>query len=150
MDRAHNAPVLAVHVDDRPPPAVSIEILLSLYGSGGWDRKYFRGPWSVQRRLTVPVAGNVRLLEVFRPNFREMPPFRIQEARISSDKIDQDPTRGTLRSSVVHSPGGASSNPLAWLASLGPGGASATPPVGIVQSMDARGWYCGATWVAGC
>ncbi len=49
MDRAHNAPVLAVHVDVRPPPTVSIETHLFRYGSGGWGRKYLRGPRSVQR-----------------------------------------------------------------------------------------------------
>ena len=30
MDRAHNAPVLAVHVDVRPPPGVSIDTPLIL------------------------------------------------------------------------------------------------------------------------
>ena len=39
MDRAHNAPVLAVHIDVRPPPGVSIDTPLVLYGSGGWGRK---------------------------------------------------------------------------------------------------------------
>jgi hypothetical protein len=34
-------------------------------------------------------------------------------------QFDSEPPEGTLRSSVVHSPGRASSNPLAWLASIG-------------------------------
>jgi hypothetical protein len=38
-DRAHNAPVLAVHVDDRPTPGVSIDTPLLPCGSGGWGRK---------------------------------------------------------------------------------------------------------------
>ena len=55
-DRAHNAPVLAVHVDDRPTPGVSIDTPLFLCGSGGWGRK-------VSQWLTVrssPHSGNVR------------------------------------------------------------------------------------------
>jgi hypothetical protein len=38
-----------------------------------------------------------------------------------SYQFDSEPPEGTLRSSVVHSPGRASSNPLAWLASTLPG-----------------------------
>ena len=48
-----------------------------------------------------------------------------------SYQFDSGPPDGTLRSSVVHSPGRASSNPLAWLASLlGP----------ILAREPARSW----------
>ena len=47
MDRAHNAPVLAVHVDVRPPPGVSIDSPLFLHPTAsmqvcaaGVDRSY--------------------------------------------------------------------------------------------------------------
>ena len=47
MDRAHNAPVLAVHVDVRPPPGVSIDTPLLLHPiasmqvcAAGVDRSY--------------------------------------------------------------------------------------------------------------
>ena len=39
-------------------------------------------------------------------------------------QFDSEPPEGTLRSSVVHSPGRASSNPLAWLASIAPAAAA--------------------------
>ncbi len=115
MDRAHSAlvlaaSVLAVHVDVRPPPGVSIDTPL-LLGSGGRGRKleYLRGSRSVLRDSTsnVRTAARRDISESF---------------FLSGLAIEQDPTGGsTLRSSVVHSPGRASSNPmspLAWLASL--------------------------------
>jgi hypothetical protein len=70
LDRAHNAPVLAVHVDVRPPPAVSIEPPLFLYGSGGWGRKYLRGSQSVLRdtQATCELPGEIFLESYFLPD----------------------------------------------------------------------------------
>ena len=102
MDRAHNAPVLAVHVDVRPPPGVSIDTPLLLYGRGGWVAKICLGRRSVRLRFSSSVQS------VARPSY-------FQSSFLSGKGT------GTLRSSVVHSPGRASSNPLAWLASPLPG-----------------------------
>ena len=104
MDRAHNAPVLAVHVDVRPPPGVSIDTPLS----PGEDEK------SVWVRAVRPTATFKQRPIVARPSvFPEQFSFRIRK-----HQIVQDPAGGTLRSSVVHSPGRASTIPLAWLAAL--------------------------------
>ena len=61
LDRAHNAPVLAVHVDVRPPPAVSNEAPLFLHPTAsmqgcaaGVDRSY---PFFFPLRLPLARAG---------------------------------------------------------------------------------------------
>jgi hypothetical protein len=66
-DRAHNAPVLADHVDDRPTPGVSIDTPLFLCGSGGWGRKFLSGSRSVLRhtQATCDPPGEINLGSYF-------------------------------------------------------------------------------------
>ena len=75
-----------------------------LLRSGGWARKYLRGSRTVLRDFTS--------------NVRTVRPDIYGSYFLSGIAIEQDPTGGTLRSSVVHSPCRAWINPLAWLATL--------------------------------
>ena len=65
MDRAHNAPVPAVHVDVRPPPAVSIDTPPYLYGSGGWGRKITQGISADRPTATLRQRPDAARAEIF-------------------------------------------------------------------------------------
>ena len=68
-----------------------------------------------------------------------------------SYQFDSGPPDGTLRSSVVHSPGRASSNPLAWLASPLPGLFPLPPtrPASVVPGLSTSAPRRGVYWQTG-